>query len=67
MCNELQDHDPSIVMYAPLDDPYFYSKSILNTADEFVKYGGKFLFLDEVHKYPSKQKGFDWSAELKIM
>lgn len=28
-------------------------------ADQFVKQGGKFLFLDEVHKYPN------WSQELK--
>ncbi|NHB68939.1 ATP-binding protein [Perlabentimonas gracilis] len=55
------------VLYASLDDPYFYSNSIVDTAEMFVKYGGSFLFLDEVHKYPPKQRDYDWSAELKVI
>lgn len=59
--------DPGSVLYLSLDDPYFYTHSIIDTADYFLKYGGIYLFLDEVHKYPSKLKGYDWSAELKVI
>lgn len=47
------------VLYVSLDDIWFSSNSLVGLADQFVKYGGKRLFLDEVHKYP------DWSRELK--
>lgn len=47
------------VLYASLDDIWFSSNSLVELADQFVKYGGKRLFLDEVHKYP------DWARELK--
>lgn len=52
-------------LYATLDDPYFYNHNLLETADQFLKNGGKALFLDEVHKYPPKFEGHDWSAEIK--
>lgn len=48
-------------LYATVDHPWFYSHSLLETAEEFVKQGGKWLFLDEVHKYPF------WSRELKTI
>jgi hypothetical protein len=47
------------VLYVSLDDIWFSSNSLVVLADQFVKYGGKRLFLDEVHKYP------DWASELK--
>src|SRR6056297_2562948 len=47
------------VLYVSLDDIWFSSNSLVVLADQFVKYGGKRLFLDEVHKYP------DWARELK--
>lgn len=53
------------VIYVSLDMPYFFSESLFDFADKFIKYGGEYLFLDEVHRYPSKQKGSDWSLELK--
>jgi uncharacterized protein len=53
------------VLYISLDDSYFYSNSIKEVALEFSQYGGKYLFIDEVHKYPEKYPGHDWSAELK--
>lgn len=56
---------PNQAVYLSLDDKLMYSDSIIDLADELEKYGVKYLFLDEVHKYPPKQKGFDWSAELK--
>ena len=52
-------------LYVSLDHAYFYKNNILNLADYFFKYGGKYLFIDEVHKYPEKEKGLDWSQEIK--
>jgi predicted AAA+ superfamily ATPase len=40
---------------------YSANHSLYETADTFVKDGGRFLFIDEVHKYPG------WSRELKAM
>lgn len=62
---ELFDKDPSAVIYISLDDAYFFNNSIIDTAGQFQKYGGKYMFIDEVHKYPAKHKTYDWSAELK--
>ncbi len=61
----LREKNQQSVLYASLDDPYFFNHSIIETAEMFYKYGGLFLFLDEAHKYPAKQKQHDWSAELK--
>lgn len=52
-------------VYLSLDDKLMYSNSIVDIAEDLVKYGVRYLFLDEVHKYPPKLKGFDWSAEIK--
>lgn len=62
---EVSHLNRGIAMYISLDDSWFFNHSIVETADEFSKYGGKYLFIDEVHKYPSKHKNYDWSAELK--
>lgn len=61
---QLQDLGKNVV-YASLDTPYFFSNSLYDFVDEFRKYGGEYLFLDEVHRYPSKFKDSDWSLELK--
>jgi hypothetical protein len=42
-----------------MDDLYFSKNTLVDFTDEFVKKGGKYLFLDEVHKYKN------WSQELK--
>lgn len=47
------------VLYASLDNIWFTTHSLLDLADDFHKMGGKTLFLDEVHKYPT------WSIEIK--
>ena len=47
------------VIYVSLDNLYFSDNSLLDFVDTFVKQGGKYLFLDEVHKYP------DWSRVIK--
>ena len=46
-------------LYVSLDSFSFRGKTLLGLADEFVLNGGKYLFLDEVHKYDN------WSQELK--
>jgi len=46
-------------LYVSLDTYWFNNLSIYELADEFVKKGGQYLFLDELHKYPN------WSQELK--
>ncbi len=43
------------------DDIYFADHSLVDTARELYKQGGKFLYIDEVHKYPR------WSQELKAI
>ncbi len=50
---------PDEVLYASLDDLYFSQTTLVDFADHFVKRGGKYLFLDEVHKYKN------WSQEIK--
>lgn len=50
---------PDEVIYVNMDDLYFSRNTIVDFADEFVKKGGKYLFLDEVHKYRN------WSQEIK--
>ena len=47
------------VLYVSLDNIWFAQNRLFGLVDDFVKRGGKYLFLDEVHKYP------DWSIELK--
>ncbi len=47
------------VLYVSLDNIYFAEQKLFDLADNFVKTGGKYLFLDEVHKYPN------WSQEIK--
>lgn len=47
------------VLYVSLDNLYFSKTTLTDFASEFVKHGGKYLFLDEVHKYPN------WSVEIK--
>ena len=53
------------VLYVSLDNAYFYKNTLFDLGDYFYKYGGKYLFVDEVHKYPEKEKGLDWSQEIK--
>ena len=61
----LNNEIPNQAVYISLDDRLLYDKSLVDLADGLEKYGIRHLFLDEVHKYPSKKKGYDWSAEIK--
>ncbi len=47
------------VLYCSLDGIYFSNHTLLELVEQFYLQGGKRLFLDEVHKYPT------WSRELK--
>jgi len=46
-------------LYISLDNPYFAKNDLFGFVDEFVKNGGEYLLLDEVHHYPT------WSLTLK--
>lgn len=46
-------------LYVSLDNIWFAENKLADLVDLFVKRGGRFLFLDEVHKYPN------WSQEIK--
>jgi len=50
---------PDEVIYVNMDDLYFSRNTLVDFADAFVKKGGRYLFLDEVHKYKN------WSQEIK--
>lgn len=50
---------PEESLYVSLDDIYFSTHSLVETAETFRKLGGKNLFIDEVHKYPG------WAREVK--
>lgn len=50
---------PTEGFYASMDDIYFSKNRLVDLADDFLKKGGKYIFLDEVHKYET------WSIELK--
>ncbi len=58
---DLSEGDRSKALYSTLDDLYFLEHTLIDLATEFHLSGGKFLFLDEVHKYPR------WSRELKLI
>ena len=47
------------VLYVSVDNIWFNAHSIYELALDFARRGGRWLFLDEVHKYPN------WSQELK--
>ncbi|WP_442588445.1 ATP-binding protein [Pedobacter sp. AW31-3R] len=46
-------------LYTSLDSLYFTTNALVDVADQFVKQGGKYLLLDEVHRYAN------WPQEIK--
>lgn len=54
-------------LYVSADYPYFFNKTLYDLAKDWESYGGKYLFIDEIHRYPPKQSQYDWSAEIKYI
>lgn len=48
-------------LYVVAEDLYFSSHTLLDLSDDFARRGGKYLFIDEIHKYQG------WSRELKLI
>ena len=48
-------------LYVTAEDFYFANNKLVDLAGEFEKMGGKYLFIDEIHKYK------EWSKELKLI
>jgi predicted AAA+ superfamily ATPase len=47
------------VLYVSLDNIYFSNHTLFELAGYLYRYGGRHLFIDEVHKYET------WSQEIK--
>ena len=56
---ELYGNNPHEILFVNLDNIYFSTNSLYSLADDFFSLGGKELYFDEVHKYPS------WAQEIK--
>ncbi len=56
-----ESHTADEALYVSADNLYFTDHSLYDVAEELVRNGGRYYFIDEVHKYP------DWSRELKAM
>ena len=50
---------PKEALYVSLDNIWFSNNRLFDLANDFDKMGGKYLFIDEVHKYGN------WSQEIK--
>lgn len=56
-----QKLNPAETLYVTAEDFYFADNRLVDLADSFAKNGGKYLFIDEIHKYE------DWAKELKLI
>ena len=56
-----QYHNTSDTLYVTAKDFYFANNRLVELADTFTKQGGKYLLIDEIHKYS------DWVKELKLI
>ena len=50
---------PKEALYVSLDNIWFSRNKLFDLANDFEKMGGKYLFIDEIHKYEN------WSQEIK--
>lgn len=55
----IEHRDAEESLYIVADNIYFAHHTLVDLADDFIKEGGKHLYIDEVHKYRG------WSQELK--
>ena len=53
---------PQEALYVDLGDIYFQQQRLIDFVQLFMEKGGKYLFIDEVHRYGF---GGDWAQELK--
>ena len=53
------DEDVRPCLYVSMNDFYFTEHTLIDLAAEFVSEGGRYLFLDQIFKYPN------WSKELR--
>lgn len=53
--------DPQKTLYVSAEDFYFAKHRLSDLAASWLKWGGEYLFIDEIHKYP------DWSRDLKLI
>ena len=56
---EQYGNNPQDVLYVSLDNIYFTTNNLYSLTDDFYSLGGKELYIDEVHKYPT------WAQEIK--
>lgn len=56
-----QHLNPAETLYVTAEDFYFVDNRFTDLADTFVKQGGKYLFIDEIHTYK------DWAKDLKLI
>ena len=56
---EMSEEDQKKTLYVSADHSYFTVHTLIELASQFVREGGEWLFIDEVHKYNG------WSKELK--
>ncbi|RHR50803.1 AAA family ATPase [Parabacteroides sp. AF17-28] len=56
---KLDIRDKSKALFVSLDHVWFTTHTVVDLARQFHSYGGQYLFLDEVHRYP------DWAREIK--
>lgn len=53
--------DSTIARYLPLDNIWFQQETLTEVVCTFYREGGRFLFLDNVHRYPS------WEREVETL
>jgi len=56
---ERYGNNPLDVLYISLDNIYFINNNLYSLVDDFYSLGGKVLYIDEVHRYPT------WAQEIK--
>lgn len=56
---EMNANQSAKAFYVSTDHSYFADHTLIDVASQFVREGGEWLFIDEVHKYEG------WSQELK--
>jgi predicted AAA+ superfamily ATPase len=63
--------DTNETLYVQADDIYFTNHSLLELAEEFSKNRGKYLFIDEIHKYAGWSQAlksiYDYCPQLKVV